>query len=81
MADIVCEPRLRADVLKLALPKAFTVPVSRVLPPSLNVTVPIGVPGAEEVTVAVKVTDWPTNDGFGKDVRVVVVSALLVSVR
>ncbi|MDT0459518.1 hypothetical protein RM550_28025, partial [Streptomyces sp. DSM 41527] len=42
-------------------------------------TVPVGVPapGATAATVAVKVTDWPTTDGSGADVTVVVVDAWL----
>ena len=41
----------------------------RVVAPSLKVTVPVGVPLAP-VTVAVKVTDCPTVDGFeGRDER------------
>ena len=39
------------------------------MPPSLKVTVPLGVP----LTVAVKVTDCPTVDGFKLDVTAVVV--------
>ena len=40
----------------------------RVVDPSLNVTVPVGVPapGAVTVTVAVKVTDWPTFERIGR---------------
>jgi hypothetical protein len=33
--------------------------VPRVVAPSVNVTFPVGVPGVEEVTVAVNVTLWP----------------------
>ena len=45
-------------MLKEAWP-ALRVPVPRVLAPSLNVTVPLGVPlpGNTALTVAVKVTD------------------------
>lgn len=43
-------------MLKAALPEAFSVPVPNVLPPSLKVTVPVGVPGPEGVTTEVKVT-------------------------
>ena len=43
--------------------------------PSLNVTVPVGVPvpGATTLTVAVKVTDWPKTDGFTLEASAVVV--------
>jgi len=46
--------------------------------PSLTVTVPVGVPlpGAVAATVNVKLTGWPTADGFGDwPVMVVVVAA------
>ena len=43
---------------------------------SENVTVPDGVPPVE-VTVAVKVTDWPKFDGFGDDVTDVEVAKLV----
>jgi hypothetical protein len=38
-----------------------------------NVTVPVGVPLALEVTVAVNVTDWLKLDGFGVETKVTVV--------
>src|SRR4051812_50151391 len=43
------------------------VPVPRIVVPSLNVTVPVGVPapGLETLTVAVNVTDWPNKIGRG----------------
>ena len=46
--------------------------------PSLTVTVPVGVPlpGAVAATVNVKLTGWPTADGFGDwPVMAVVVAA------
>ena len=42
--------------------------------PSRNVTVPVGTPAAE-VTVAVRVTACPVVEGFGVEVKVVVVAA------
>lgn len=44
----------------------FAVP--RLVRPSRNVTVPVGVPepGAVALTMAVAVTDWPKTLGFGK---------------
>jgi hypothetical protein len=42
---------------------------------SKNVTVPVGVPGEVEVTVAVSVTDCPVVEGFADDVTAVVVAA------
>jgi hypothetical protein len=44
--------------------------------PSLNVTVPVGVPPNSPLTVAVKVTDCPDLDGFSDDVSAVVVVAV-----
>lgn len=46
------------------------VPVPRVVAPSLNVTVPVGVPPVL-VTVAVKVTKPPYVDGLGLSPRIV----------
>ena len=64
------------ELLNVATP-ALSVPVPRVVAPSLNVTVPVAVPlpGATAATVAVNVTDWPNTDGFTEDVKVVVVLA------
>src|SRR4051812_27911107 len=64
-------PTLRAAVGNVAvLPD--TVPVPNVVPPSLNVTVPV----APLVTVAVKVTDCPDVLGLGALVSVVVLAAI-----
>src|SRR2546430_4589354 len=54
------------------------VPLPRLVAPSLNETVPVGVPapGALAETVAVKVTDWPKTDGLADDVTTVVVASL-----
>jgi hypothetical protein len=62
------------EVVRLAVPpERFALP--RVVVPSLNVTVPIGVPlpGAITLTVAFRVTDWFKTDGFGVAVSAVVV--------
>ena len=51
----------------------FSVAVPSVVEPSLNVmTVPEGVPPADELTVAVNVTGCPNVDGLADDVRPVV---------
>ena len=55
----------------VALP-ALSVPVPRVVAPSLNVTVPVAVLG---VTVAVNVTDCPNVEGLVPDVTAVVLAA------
>ena len=50
--------------------------VPRVVVPSLNVTVPVGVPDPDE-TVAVNVTDCPEFDGFNDEAREVEVAIRL----
>src|SRR5438105_12216692 len=67
---------LRPAVVKVAWPAAVTVPVPKVLAPSLNVTVPLGVFELEAlgVTVAVNVTAWPNSAGLGEAASVVVVA-------
>ena len=58
----------------------LTVPVPRVADPFLNVTVPVMVPAAEDVMVAVNFTVWPNADGFKEDANVVLVAFLMTSV-
>src|SRR5947209_5611955 len=69
-----------ALVLRVATPP-LSVPVPRVVAPSLNVTLPVGVPapGATGETVAVTVTDCPDTDGLAEDVSVVVVPCRTVN--
>lgn len=66
-------PAANAEVVSVATPPVIG-PVPMELPPSRNVTVPVGVPVAGKVaaTVAVKVTDWPNAEGFCEEVTVVV---------
>src|SRR5260370_42541894 len=64
---MVCAATLSVEVVKVAvatLPLPLSVPVARVVEPSVNVTVPDGVLEPVPVTVAVKVTVWPKTDGF-----------------
>jgi hypothetical protein len=56
-------PTANADVLRVALP-LLSEPVPIVVPPSLNVIVPVAAVG---VTVAVNVTAMPDIDGFAED--------------
>jgi len=65
------------EVANVATPDPLSAPVPSVVPPSLNVTLPVGVPapGATAATVAVKVTDWPNTDGWAEEVTPVVVAA------
>jgi len=70
-AVIMCEPTAKVAVENVATPEPLSVPVPSVVPPSLNVTVPVGVPELP-VTVAVNVTGAPESDGFALEVNVVV---------
>ena len=71
----MCAPTAKAAVVKTACPDAFNGAFPRVAFPSLNVTVPVGIPLAVEVTVVVKVTVWPNWDGLGDEATLVVVAA------
>src|SRR4051794_22930069 len=74
LAVMVCGPTLRVEMGSVALPVPSRVTVPRSALPSLKSTLPVGVL-APEVTVAVKVTDWPNVDGLGvPDTTVVVVA-------
>ena len=66
-------------VVNVAVPPVPTATVPRTTLPSLNVTVPVGVPapGATAATVAVKVTAWPVTAGLTDDRRATVVAARL----
>jgi hypothetical protein len=83
---IVSVPTANVEVLKVAVPEEFRVPVPSVVLPSLKVTVPVG--AAEPVvwaTVAGKVTVWPDAAGFSEELTEVVVAvvpaAVIVSVK
>src|SRR5882762_6174402 len=66
-------PPESVEVAKVALPLVSSVPVPRFVPPSLNVTVPVGVPVPLVcATVAVKVTEFPYVEGGGVESVVVV---------
>jgi len=68
-------PSENEEVLKLATPATKgTVPST--VAPSLNVTVPVGVP-APGLTVAVSVTCWPKTSEVEEAVSVVVVVPML----
>lgn len=71
------EPAVRDTVLTVAAP-ALTLPVPMVVLPSRKLTVPVGaVELPDDVTVAVRVTDWPTDEGLGEESTAVVVAALV----
>ncbi|MDE3229382.1 MAG: hypothetical protein KGO05_05845 [Chloroflexota bacterium] len=68
--------------MKLAVvapPLVVTLTGLPALPSITNCTVPVGVPapGAVTLTVAVKVTVWPNDEGLAEEVRAVVVLAWL----
>jgi hypothetical protein len=60
------------ETLRVAFP-CFNTPVLIEVEPALKVTAPAAVEGE---TVAVKVTVWPSIDGFGDEVSSVVVGVL-----
>ncbi len=73
-------PTAKEDVLKIATPLPFKVPVPSVVEPFLKVMVPVGVP-EEPVTVAVKVTDWPKTLGFEEAARLVEVGVAFLILK
>ena len=60
-AVIQWPPTVRAEVVNVAMPDPFSIPVPRLVEPFSKVTMPVGVPapGASALIVAVKVTVWP----------------------
>ena len=64
-------------MLKLAAPDAFRVTVPRCVPPSLKVTVPVGIPDVP-TTSAEKVTLACAEEGLRLDVTVVVVPSFTI---
>ena len=73
-----CAPTPRLDVVKVACKLPFSVPLPIVVPASMKVTLPVGMPDFAGVTVAVKVTDWPNEDGFSEEASAVEVPILLL---
>jgi hypothetical protein len=76
-AVIECVPAVSVDVANVATPE-LRVPDPRVVAPSRNVTVPVGVPPVP-VTVAVNVTDWPAVDGLTDEASTVVLGLPLTT--
>ncbi len=62
-------PTVNDEVARVAVPLVNVAAAPKLVPPSLNCTVPLGVPapGATAETVAVNVTDWPETEGFTED--------------
>src|SRR5215213_10355286 len=63
-------------IVSWAVPFVSACAEPRLRPPSLNWTVPVGVP-EPEVTVAVNVTDWPKSEGLTEEDKLRVGVALL----
>src|SRR5689334_18642554 len=63
----------RTDVARPPLPRSG-LPGPRSVAPSKNSTAPVGVPDTALITVAVRVMACPARDGFGVEVRAVVVT-------
>src|SRR4029079_14744698 len=76
MAVIEWAPTPRVVLVSVATPATRVMGAPRLVTPSWNWTVPVGVP-EPEVTVAVNDTDWPDTEGFGpaERTRAVVVAA------
>jgi hypothetical protein len=76
-AVIECVPSASVEIANVVF-LLLSVPVPSVVLPSLNVTVPAGLPapGAIGVTVAVNVTVSPLMDGFNEDTTEIEVAAL-----
>ena len=68
---IECDIAVNAEVENVAIPP-LSVPVPRVVAPSLKVTVPV----ASEGSVAVNITELPKLDGFSEDARLMLGAVL-----
>jgi hypothetical protein len=75
VAVIGCVPTESADVVKVATALLLSVPLPRVAVPSRKVTVPVSVPEALELIVAVKVTAAPLDAETAELSKAVVVGA------
>ena len=70
-------PAVRLLMVMLAVPVGLKVLLPREEAPSKKVTLPVGVPLVEDVTVAMTVTVCPKTEGLAEEARVVVVAAWL----
>src|ERR1700689_3241362 len=74
---MLCDPTASVDVVNVAVSVGLlTVVVAMIVLPSLNFTVPSGLPPNWPATVAVNLTDWFLVDGFTDDVTTIVMLAL-----
>src|SRR5437868_7042581 len=75
-AAMVCVPAVKVVVNVAATgEEPFSIPVPILTPPSRKITVPVGVLGQCELTVAVNVTACPKTEASSDDPMLVVVSA------
>src|SRR5712675_1905949 len=72
---MLCDPAVSLDVANDVCPEELSVPVPRVVAPSLNATVPVAVLDPP-VTVALNVTRSPAVEGFLFEAIVVVVGLI-----
>ena len=74
---IACEPVVGMNDGDVALPVLSSATVARIVEPSMNWTLPVGVPdpGAAADTAAVNVMPWPKTAGLADDVSDVVVES------
>jgi len=77
---IECVPTVSVDVVKVATPPLFKVPVPRTVVPSRKVTVPVGVPEVLEVIVAVNITGAPLGTEGAELTNAVLVAAVAFDV-
>jgi hypothetical protein len=81
---MVCVPAVSVDVVKVATPPLFNVPLPIVAVPSRKFAVPVGVPEALDVIVAVNVTGVPLAAEAAELINVAVVelggAAVMVSI-
>jgi len=71
-------PDARVEVTRVAVPLLKVFVPSEVVP-SRKVTEPVAVPAVAGVTVAVRLTDCPTVDGFSEEATLLVVAAASVT--
>ena len=74
-----CVPAASAEAANVATPLLFRDPVPSAVEPSKKVTVPVGVPGAVAVTIAVSVTVPPCTEGFTSPVSAVAVEVCITA--
>ena len=60
------------------MPEVLRVAVPSVVAPSMNLTVPVGVPTSSDDTVAVKVTVCPKLDGLSEEASLMVVAKFVL---